>query len=72
MEVAEGVDAGIVEAILEGVRAGKYHVGVRIFPRAAGIYSDAAREAHERATTLLGEAVQRLGVGSAGPSTLLE
>lgn len=67
MEVAEGVDEKIVQAIIEGARAGKYRAAARLIPRMAEMYEGAAEVFAGKATTLLGDAIRRLGAEDAGP-----
>lgn len=61
-EVADGVDDRIKLAIDEGVRAGKYWHAAQLIPRMAELYLGTAETFSQRAATLLGDAMDRLGV----------
>jgi hypothetical protein len=61
------VDRDVRDAIREGVEAGVYRRAQRLNPRTAGVWDEIARPHSERATTLLNEAMQRLGVGRTRP-----
>ena len=62
MEVADGIDEGIALAIQEGIRAGKYWQAAILIPRLATLYVGTATTFHQRAGTLLDDAMCRIGV----------
>lgn len=66
----EGIDGHILEAILEGARAGVFRRAARLSPQTTRDVWSSLAESHSRGTTtLLAKAMKRLGVGSAGPSS---
>ncbi len=67
MEIADGVDFGIAEAIEEAVRAGVFRAAARLNPKSAPTWDRLAEPHTDRAATLLDGVMRRLGVEDAGP-----